>query len=116
MVIAEGLSPEQVRAYRVADNRTHDYTTWDYGILAQELDGMPDDLARVLDLADWQAVMAAFAEQGADDLGLVLPGDASALVTGRHTVTVIFDTQAHADLAGPAILRLPGVLDVRHSR
>jgi ParB-like chromosome segregation protein Spo0J len=35
--VADTLSPEQVRAYRLADNRTHDEATWDEDLLAAEL-------------------------------------------------------------------------------
>ncbi len=35
--VAVGLSPEKARAYRLMDNRSHDETTWDYGLLAPEL-------------------------------------------------------------------------------
>ena len=71
--------------------------------------------ARVLDLADWQQVIKQFASSE-DDTSLLLGPAVGALVGGRHQVTVIFDSQDHADLAGPAILKLPGVLDVRHTR
>jgi len=35
--VAHGLTPEQVRAYRLADNRTNEETTWDRALLGQEL-------------------------------------------------------------------------------
>jgi DNA modification methylase len=35
--VAEKLSPEQVKAYRIADNSTHSLTTWDTEILQLEL-------------------------------------------------------------------------------
>jgi ParB-like chromosome segregation protein Spo0J len=35
--IADTLTPDQVRAYRLADNRTHDEATWDEDALAAEL-------------------------------------------------------------------------------
>ena len=46
--VAENLTPEQVKAYRLADNRTHEKTTWDLGMLAvevAELASMGVDLA-----------------------------------------------------------------------
>lgn len=30
VVVADNLTPEEAKAYRIADNRTSDYTTWDY--------------------------------------------------------------------------------------
>lgn len=35
--VAEGLTPEQVRAYRIADNATADLATWDMELLPTEL-------------------------------------------------------------------------------
>ncbi len=35
--VATGLTPEQVRAYRLADNRTHEDSSWDDALLAAEL-------------------------------------------------------------------------------
>ena len=54
VVIADQLTPEQIRAFRIVDNRTHDYTSWDYPQLMSELEGMDGEFADVLDLADWE--------------------------------------------------------------
>ncbi len=35
--VARGLTPEQVRAYRIADNKTADLAAWDLDLLPQEL-------------------------------------------------------------------------------
>src|ERR1700681_2910459 len=35
--IAEGLTPAQVKAYRIADNRTHEEAEWDDELLAIEI-------------------------------------------------------------------------------
>src|SRR3954453_16708731 len=35
--VAEGLTPEQVRLYRIMDNRSHEETRWDEGLLKLEL-------------------------------------------------------------------------------
>ena len=40
--VATDLSPEQVRAYRLADNRTGELATWDYDILPIELSALQD--------------------------------------------------------------------------
>src|SRR5215467_13236861 len=103
-IITDRLSPDQVRAYRIADNRTHDYTTWDYGKLAAELGDLAgfDD---VLDLADWRGIVAQF-EQSADEAGLLLPPGARALVTAEHSVVVVFDTAEAADAAGPELVKI----------
>ena len=62
--IATDLTPEQIRAYRIADNKTAELATWDYNLLPielSELQGMnidlgllgfsQDDLAKLLDPA-----------------------------------------------------------------
>jgi DNA modification methylase len=43
VVIAEDLTPEQAKAYRLADNRSHEESTWDRDLLALEL----GDLSRL---------------------------------------------------------------------
>src|SRR5687768_4951666 len=35
--VAVGLSPEQIRAYRVADNQTSNIADWDYDLLPVEI-------------------------------------------------------------------------------
>lgn len=49
---ATHLTPEQAHAYRIADNRSHDYTTWDYPELIQQINEL-DDFNDVLDITDW---------------------------------------------------------------
>ena len=41
--IAHGLSPEKVRAYRLADNRTNEEAEWDFDKLRAELEGLKLD-------------------------------------------------------------------------
>lgn len=38
--VAEGLTPEQARAYRIMDNRSHENATWDMDLLKFEFDGL----------------------------------------------------------------------------
>ena len=40
--VAEGLTPEQARAYRLADNRTGENATWDTDLLKFEFEGLMD--------------------------------------------------------------------------
>ena len=56
VIIETRLSPEQVKALRIAGNRASDYTFRDYALLAEELVGM--DVRQVLDLADWEETVA----------------------------------------------------------
>ena len=37
VIVADDLTPEQLRAFRLADNRTAEYSTWDEPLLAEEI-------------------------------------------------------------------------------
>lgn len=51
--VADTLTPEQVRAYRIADNRVADEVAWDEGLLTLELQSITDaDLRRVTGFDD----------------------------------------------------------------
>lgn len=41
-VIADDLTPEQVKAFRLVDNKTAELATWDFGKLDIELEGISD--------------------------------------------------------------------------
>lgn len=42
VVVAEGLSEDQVRQYRIIDNKTGEISAWDYDKLMMELDAIPE--------------------------------------------------------------------------
>lgn len=63
VVVAKHLSPEQVRAYRIADNRSGDFTSWDFTELTAQLDELAEDFSDVLALANWQAIVADYDAQ-----------------------------------------------------
>lgn len=47
VVVASNLTPEQVQAYRLADNKVGELATWDAELLDAELDGLLDfDMGR----------------------------------------------------------------------
>lgn len=48
VVVADGLSPEQVKAYRLADNKTGELTDWDMGLLDDDLGDITD-----IDMSDF---------------------------------------------------------------
>lgn len=48
IVVADNLSDEQVKAYRLADNKTGELTDWDMDLLIDELDGILD-----IDMSDF---------------------------------------------------------------
>lgn len=43
-IVADGLTDKQAKAYRIADNKTADFSIWDNKKLLEELDEIPDDL------------------------------------------------------------------------
>ncbi len=64
--IAETLTPDQVRAYRLADNRTHDEATWDEDLLIAELAKVKEaDLVAVtgFDAAELDRYLAGLATE-----------------------------------------------------
>jgi len=65
--VAEDLSPEQAKAYRLADNRVADLATWDYDLLPIEL--------RDLQAADFDLQLLGFSQEELDGfLGGVADG------------------------------------------
>jgi hypothetical protein len=110
VIVETRLSPEQVKALRIADNRASDYTTWDYALLAGELEGIGEEFGSVLDLADWEETVGGFHA----DRELGLSDRARAVVAAEHQVVVIFGSQAEADQAGPKLAEIPGVVFVRY--
>ena len=72
VVVASGLTPEQVQAYRLADNKVGELAEWDMGLLAGELDGI-----RGID-------MGLFGFEGGDGAG----ADAGGRLDGRYSQKV----------------------------
>jgi hypothetical protein len=126
VIDATDLTPQEVQAYRIADNRTHDFTTWDLPELTQQLAELEEDFAEVLALADWEAVTAEAAERmggdgsgggsgsGGGAAGVVLPDDVVDSLDGGFLLNVSFHTKEEALAAQEAILDLPGAFNVRH--
>lgn len=55
-IVAEGLSPEQVKAYRIADNKLSEIATWDDELLKEELWSLKeaDFSLEVIGFEEWQ--------------------------------------------------------------
>ena len=73
-VRADDLTPEQIRAYRIADNKTADLATWDFDLLPaelSELQGMDVDLSL---LGFNEDELAKFLDPGIQD-GLTDPDE-----------------------------------------
>ena len=58
--VATGLTPAQLKAYRIADNKTADIADWDYALLVQEL--------TQLQQADFDLDLVGFSPQELNDL------------------------------------------------
>lgn len=48
-IVADDLTPEQIKAYRLADNKTAEAALWDFGLLETEL----QDLKDVFDMSEF---------------------------------------------------------------
>lgn len=51
-LIADDLTEDQVRAYRIADNKVSDFAVWDNKLLLEELELIPDDIFTGFDMSD----------------------------------------------------------------
>lgn len=75
-VRASNLTPEQIRAYRLVDNKTNEYATWDNDLLGEEIDALPMfDMKQYgfgFNAASEQEVLDAFEMKDADDDGKVI--------------------------------------------
>ncbi|WP_396902645.1 ParB N-terminal domain-containing protein [Mycolicibacterium sp.] len=115
-IIATNLTDEEVRAYRIADNRTHDFTTWDYPELVVQLDSLADEFGDVLALQDWQAIVSDFTN--IEDSAVDVPDDIKPHFdpNGGFQVLVVFKSEEAAVAVEQQIMDMPGVIDVRHKR
>jgi DNA modification methylase len=93
--VAKDLSPEQVRAYRIADNQTASLATWNYDLLPIELAGLkeanydlgllgfdPDELAKLLDPTLRDGLTDPDDVPAPPDAAITQPGDL--WVLGNH--------------------------------
>lgn len=59
-IVIDDLTPEQIRAYRLIDNKTAEYSSWDFEMLEKELKSLDidisefefPDLGETLDISD----------------------------------------------------------------
>jgi hypothetical protein len=110
VVVADQLTQDEIDAYRIADNRTHDYTTWDFPELVDALADLAGEYSDVLGLADWQGIVSNF-----DDLYAIdVPDDVQADAEGGFGVVVVFVDKSRAESAQQQLIDIDGVLDVRY--
>ena len=51
-IVADDLTDDQIKAFRIADNKVADFSLWDNKLLLQELDFLPDDLFTGFDISE----------------------------------------------------------------
>lgn len=127
---ATHLTPEQAHAYRIADNRSHDYTTWDYPELIRQINEL-DEFNDVLDVADWATVLESIPDpeplnldeettpassQPAPDTPLDLDEEAAALIQKQFLLVVECLDEETRDEIEYTLAHTPGVLNVRRKR
>ena len=93
VVVAEHLTPEEAKAYRIADNRTSDYTTWDYPELVNQLEDLELDFGDELGVDDWRGIIDEFvsrADEDYEDLSQIELGEEqSQLIEEKYRLTVV---------------------------
>lgn len=117
-IIADNLTPEEAHAYRIADNRTSDFTTWDFPELTKQLEELSDNYAEELALDDWQGIIEEFEqrEEAGDLADIDLDERSEAQLTMEHTLSVVCESEeAMRNLEGELAER-EEVIDVRHKR
>jgi DNA modification methylase len=93
--VAKDLTPDQVKAYRIADNATGDLATWDYDLLPLELKDLQaadfdlsvlgfdaDELAKILDPDGTQGLTDPDDVPAPPDAAITKPGDL--WILGNH--------------------------------
>ena len=65
-IVADDLTPEQVKAFRIADNKTSEFAEWDLELLEIELEGL-DDIFTGFDDAEFDDIMGIDKEVEEDD-------------------------------------------------
>ena len=51
-IVADDLTDDQIKAFRIADNKVADFSLWDNKLMLQELDFLPDDLFTGFDISE----------------------------------------------------------------
>ncbi|CAN5265239.1 DNA modification methylase [soil metagenome] len=106
--VAKDLSPEQIRAYRIADNQTASLAMWDYDLLPIELAGLkeanydlgllgfdPDELAKLLDPTLTDGLCDPDDVPLPPDVAITQPGDL--WILGNHRL-LCGDSSSPADV------------------
>jgi len=104
--VADSLTPEQVKAYRIIDNRSADYSTWDIPLLVDEINALGADWEELLRVQDFDAIMDEY------DARIDIDDEVSALLSNEIRLVVVFSEKEAANKAALEISKMDGVVDV----
>lgn len=116
VTVADRLTEAEVRAYRIGDNRSGDFTTWDFPQLTIQLEELADEFSDVLVLADWKAVVTEFNDLTENTESLDLDPAVADYMAEGYKLTVVCDSEENARLVSAALMDFVGVVDVRDAR
>lgn len=78
VLVADNLTDDEVKAYRIADNRSGDFSSWDIPRLVDELEDLDGRFNDELALEDWEQIMAEYDQAVAEDSATLAQDDAAA--------------------------------------
>jgi site-specific DNA-methyltransferase (adenine-specific) len=108
VIVAEGLTDEQRRAYRIADNRSADFSRWDFPILIEEIEALGKEWHEFLSIDDFGSLIEQM------DNALEVSPDMGALIDStQNTLSVVFSNEADMKHGMKLIADIKGVVDVR---
>ncbi|GJJ33011.1 hypothetical protein CULCOIPH002_06110 [Corynebacterium ulcerans] len=122
VIVADNLTESEADAFRIADNRTSDYTTWDFTELVDQLEDLADDFSDELGLADWQGILNQFDEINAetgeleDIADLSLNETTDDMLKMSHALTVVCRTEEDKKEIEKLLIEREEVIDVRYKR
>lgn len=118
VTVAENLTPQQAKAYRIADNRTGDFSSWDFPELTQQLEELSSEYSEVLALADWKTIIGDFeaSQAKAEAAKLNLSEESLNYLSSEYTVTVVCSSEEAARYVSAKIIDMDGVVDVRNKQ
>lgn len=91
-VVAHDLSEEQIRKFRLIDNKTHELSHWDYPMLAAELEGLVfEDFDLDWNLPAMEGTLDDFFSEGAAELPDKTKHGVKAFTDTSEEATALFE-------------------------
>ena len=98
VVVADTLSDEQVKAYRLADNKTNEFAEWDYELLNIEL----EDILNI-DMEDFGFVENVFSD---NDLENMMDYEVDARKKTEYKIEISFESEEKRQQALKELINL----------